>query len=89
MTTQSTLAKHAALVDDMGRALGVDLEEEMLRGALRPDTLVDAVLSCTNCTDPGKCRAWLSQQDGLSETTPSYCRNTDVLVPLRDAAAKR
>lgn len=89
MTTQSTLAKHAALVDDMGSALGVDLEEEVLRGALDPSVLVDAVLSCTNCTDPSHCSAWLAAQTDVAETTPGYCRNTDLLLRLRDEAAKR
>lgn len=89
MTTQTTMAKHAALVDDMGQALGVDLQEEMLRGALDPDTLVDTVLSCTNCTDPTACRAWLTLQEDVAETTPGFCRNTDLLLRLRDAADAR
>jgi len=89
MTDQTTLARHAALVDDMGQALGVDLDEEVLRGSLTPDTLVDAVLSCTNCTNPAQCRGWLDRQEGVAVMPPEYCRNSDLLLPLRDAAAKR
>ncbi len=89
MPTQTMLAKHAALVDDMGEALGVDLEEKVLRGDLTPDTLVDAVLSCTNCTDPEACRKWLDTQQGTAATTPGYCRNTELLEGLRDGALRR
>lgn len=89
MTNTTILAKHAALVDDMGQALGVDLEEKVLRGDLAPDDLVDAVLSCSNCTDPGKCRAWLDSRESVAATTPGYCRNTELLEGLRDGVARR
>jgi hypothetical protein len=89
MTQHTTLAKHAALVDDMGHALGVDLEEEVLRGSVTPDRLVDAVLSCTNCTDPTRCRAWLDGREGIASATPDYCRNDNLFEGLRAVVEKR
>lgn len=89
MTQHTTLAKHAALVDDMGHALGLDLQEEVLRGSVTPERLVDAVLSCANCTDPTRCRAWLDGRDGTASATPEYCRNDDLFAGLRDATGKR
>lgn len=89
MTSETQLAKHAALVDEMGTALGVDLEEQVLRGELTPDDLVDAVLSCTNCTDPERCQQWLAQREGVAETPPGYCRNTEMFDRLRAETPSR
>ena len=71
MQTRATLKRHAALVDRMANARGVDLEEEILRGNLSNPDLDDAVLACTGCTDPGNCETWLARQSGPVESTPS------------------
>lgn len=83
MSETTQMARHAALVDKMSTALGVDLEESVLRAQLRPDTLVDAVLSCTNCTNPGACETWLATRDGVEQQPPGYCRNTGLFAALK------
>jgi hypothetical protein len=81
MQNQTTLKRHAGLVDQMAGQLGLDLEEEVLRGNLRPDEVPDLVLSCTNCTNPDDCERWLAENDG-AQATPSYCRNAKLFAQL-------
>lgn len=89
MSQQDRLKRHAALVDHMAAAMGVDLEEELFRGTLTPDQIPDAVLRCTACTDPEYCQSWLDNQQGTAETPPGFCRNTDVLTKIRNTAQAR
>lgn len=81
MQSKSTLKRHAGLVDKMAGRLGLDLEEEVLRGNLRADELPDLVLSCTSCTNPGDCEHWLHENESASQT-PSYCRNARLFEQL-------
>lgn len=81
MTTTNTLKRHAALVDRMASAQGLDLEEQILRGRMSLPDLDDAVLRCTGCTQPCACETWLDALTEAVETPPAYCRNT----PLFDA----
>lgn len=81
MSNPQTLRKHAALVDRMSGAVGVDLEEMILRGQLQGATLGDAVLGCTGCTNPEGCGHWLDRQegiDGTADATPDFCRNSSL-----------
>jgi hypothetical protein len=85
MLGRTTLKRHAALVDRMAEARGVDLEEQILRGNLRISELEDAVLRCTGCDNPDGCERWLAQveQDGTTVAqTPPQCRNADVFSAL-------
>ena len=82
MADRALLARHAALMDRMATTQGLDLEEKVLRAELRPDDLVDMVLSCTNCTSPGACQVWLDQAGTREAQTPSYCRNSDAFARL-------
>ncbi|MEB8388101.1 DUF6455 family protein [Rhodobacteraceae bacterium KMM 6894] len=86
MSDPQTLREHAALVDRMSGAAGVDLEEMILRGQLQIDTLGDAVLACTGCANPEGCRHWLDRQErtgDVAETSPGFCRNTDLFRALK------
>ncbi|MCA0995206.1 DUF6455 family protein [Alloyangia pacifica] len=74
--------RHAALVDHMASAVGVDLEEQMMRGKLSFSALEDAVFACTGCTHPDTCEHWIAAQKGRAEATPSYCRNADLFQQL-------
>ncbi|WP_050930429.1 DUF6455 family protein [Aestuariivita boseongensis] len=82
MTTTKNLKTHAALVDQMAQAVGVDLEEAVLSGAAKFDELADAVLRCTGCSDPGHCAGWLAQEAERS-APPAYCRNLDLFKSLK------
>ncbi|WP_353473332.1 DUF6455 family protein [Salipiger sp. H15] len=73
---------HATLVDRMAGALGVDLEEKMLRGELSFGGLEDAVLACTGCHKPCDCETWLDSQESVAEAAPAYCRNADLFRQL-------
>lgn len=85
MLGRATLKRHAALVDRMAEARGVDLEEQILRGNLRIGELDDAVLRCTGCSNPDGCEHWLTQveQNGATVSdTPAQCRNARVFSEL-------
>lgn len=81
MQNAKTLAKHAALVDHMADHLGVDLEEQVLRGTVAPDLVPDLVLRCTNCTDPDACARLLAATETLDQA-PDYCVNRDTLASI-------
>ena len=84
MQSEKTLKKHADLVDRMATALGVDLEESILRGQIEIDDLSDAVLSCTACSAPEHCAGWLdSKGSEQASSTPEYCRNKALLQRLQ------
>ncbi|WP_109466610.1 DUF6455 family protein [Albibacillus kandeliae] len=84
MIEQAKLRRHADLLDRMATTVGVDLEEAVLvAGTMRMDELADAVLRCTDCSDPGHCAGWLALHGTPAEQTPSYCRNRDLLMRLR------
>ncbi|KUF10213.1 DUF6455 family protein [Pseudoponticoccus marisrubri] len=82
MQSKATLKRHAALVDRMSQAQGLDLEEQMLRGRLTVSDLEDAVLRCTGCSCPDACESWLAEQSGPAQGTPGYCRNQDLFDTL-------
>ena len=76
-----TLNSHDALMGDMARTLGADLDEAELRGDLPPEERADMLLSCTGCSNPCGCREWLGQHEQAAEA-PGYCRNGDRLSEL-------
>ena len=80
MLPPATIRRHATLVDRMATARGLDLEEEMLRGALSIPDLDDAVLRCTGCSAPCACEAWLDQP---TPDAPDYCRNGALFDALK------
>jgi hypothetical protein len=47
--------KHADLVGRMAETLGVDLGEQMMRGALPPTEMRSAVMACMGCKEAGDC----------------------------------
>ncbi|MFK7940584.1 MAG: DUF6455 family protein [Roseovarius sp.] len=82
MTKHATIKHHAALMDNMAGALGVDMEQSMLEGRMTMDQLSDAVLGCTGCSNPDSCAHWVSQQTGTASAAPEYCRNGSMLGRL-------
>lgn len=85
MTDVPSLKRHAALVDRMATALGIDLEEEAMRGRLEFDEIADAVLRCTGCASPDHCQTVLAKGDSRS-APPGYCRNRDLMSRLASGA---
>ena len=83
MQSRSTLKRHAALVDRMSTAQGLDLEEQVMRGKLSIGELEDAVLRCTGCTNPDACEHWLATQTGPVDGTPEFCRNAHLFRDLK------
>ncbi|SMX46946.1 DUF6455 family protein [Maliponia aquimaris] len=84
MQSDSTLKRHARLVDEMAKARGVDLEEAIFRGKVTMFDLEDSVLRCTGCSDPAGCEHWLAAQQGAqAEETPGYCRNASLFRMLK------
>lgn len=89
MQGRATLKRHAALVDRMATALGVDLEEATLRGEMAFDDLADAVLRCTGCAAPCACDRWLDALQVPADAPPDFCRNAQLLTGLVAAAHRR
>lgn len=85
MTDVPNLKRHAALFDRMATALGIDLEEEAMRGRLAFDEIADAVLRCTGCSDPGHCHGALATGEARTEA-PGYCRNRALMSRLAAGA---
>ncbi|MEO3416587.1 DUF6455 family protein [Roseovarius sp. CAU 1744] len=84
MINQTTLRRHADLVDRMATTLGLDLEELAMAGRLRFDTISDAVFSCTGCASARDCDHWLSMQQGTVAEAPGICRNAELFRMLKD-----
>lgn len=82
MQSTAALKRHADLVDRMASTQGVDLEERMMTGKLRPEELSDAVLACTGCANADACVHWLDRTEN-AEATPDYCRNADLFGRLK------
>ncbi|WP_278923009.1 MULTISPECIES: DUF6455 family protein [Pseudophaeobacter] len=82
-----TLTRHAALFDDMGQALGLDLQEEAISGRLQFDEICEAVLRCGRCAHPNYCAAQLARGTNRLAVAPDYCRNRDLLGFLKEAVA--
>ncbi|MBW4981049.1 hypothetical protein KZZ07_00715 [Mameliella sp. CS4] len=82
MQSRETLRRHAALVDDMAQARGIDLEEQIMRGKLTVSELEDAVLRCTACTSPETCAHWLGNREDTAAETPAFCRNSGLFSSL-------
>lgn len=83
MPATTTLKRHAALVDRMANAVGVDLEEKLMQGMLEVDTISDAVLNCTGCSSPGDCELWLDAHAAGADAPPSICRNIEIFDRLK------
>lgn len=82
MLSKDQIKRHAILMDRMAGARGLDMEEQVLRGNISSAEVADAVLSCTNCSNPGDCARWLeAHADGAAES-PSYCRNEGLFGDL-------
>ena len=83
MPGSKTIKEHEALMGHMADRLGVDLDEVELRGAITPEDRSDMVLSCTNCTSPEDCQAWL-ETHAKAEDAPPYCRNSEAFKSLKN-----
>ncbi|MFZ5964194.1 DUF6455 family protein [Thalassococcus sp. BH17M4-6] len=82
MQSQSTLKRHAILVDRMASHMDIDLEEAALRGRITISEIDDAVLRCTACTRPCACAALLDSDALPAGTVPQFCRNGDLFKEL-------
>ncbi len=83
MPTNTTMKRHADLVDRMATTLGIDLEEKMLEGLIMPDGVCDAVLNCTGCANPDDCDGWLKAQVAPVDSVPDGCRNAEMFERLK------
>lgn len=81
MPGSKTLKDHEDLMGRMAATLGADLDEAELRGTLDPEERFTMLLSCTGCSDPDGCQAWLDANEA-ADAAPGYCRNGDRLADL-------
>ena len=80
--TALLLKRHAALVDHMTTARGLDLEEATRRGAGDPSDLLCLVLGCAGCTQNEMCEKWLGAQVDAMSAAPHYRRNAHALTDI-------
>lgn len=91
MLGRKTLNRHAALMNRMAQALGVNLTEMMLQGKLGGEDWREAVVRCAGCAEPTECLHWLSARDDESgrarqaAEAPDYCANREMMARLRAA----
>lgn len=85
MPDLKTLKHHANLMDRMADTVGVDLQDAVIQGAARFDDIADAVLHCTECSNPAHCAAWL-EKTPAAEEPPGYCRNAELFARLKAEA---
>lgn len=85
MINQTKLKRHADLFDSTATRLGMDLEELALSGAISIDEISEAVLRCTSCSNPQDCAHWLGRNEGHIDAPPVYCRNTELMMALKNA----
>ena len=84
MIDQCQLKKHADLFTRMGDAVGVDLQEEAIKGNLQFDEIAESVLRCTRCGQVEACQKWLNEARATpAAQSPDYCRNGDLLAFLK------
>lgn len=74
---------HSGLAGKMAQTLGVDFDEKLQRGELRPEDLRTAVQRCMGCEDPVGCAKWLDEHAGGADQTPDFCCNKARLEGLR------
>lgn len=86
MENNTTLRRHAALFDNMAKALGADIEEAVMTGRMHFDDVSDSVLRCAGCSQPDCCEALLAKQEQLSEA-PDYCKNRSLMAALQRGVA--
>lgn len=72
------MKRHAALLDRMADALGIDLEEAVIAGKVPFAEIAESVLRCTQCANPGHCETWLETRREEPVGTPQYCRNKEL-----------
>lgn len=89
MTDRPKLRQHTALLHRMAAALGVDLEDAALNRDVDMSQIADAVLRCTECSNPAHCSLWLDDHPDGAADTPGYCRNRALIRDLRDRIAQR
>ncbi|TNJ48526.1 DUF6455 family protein [Phaeobacter sp. B1627] len=87
MTDPEVLKTHASLFDRMGQAMGLDLEEEAVKGTLRFEEIAEAVLRCTRCSCSRICDRYMAGLEAEITRTPDYCRNADLLAYLKEENA--
>ena len=54
------LKRHAALFDNMGSAIGLDLQKQAIGGDLPIEEISEAVLRCVACSRPDHCAKLLA-----------------------------
>ncbi|MFD2174487.1 DUF6455 family protein [Rhodobacter lacus] len=91
MYGRKTLNRHAALMNRMAQVLGINLTERMIAGKISGEEWREAVVRCTNCSDPGECMHWLAEHAEAGTdpnappiaAAPSYCTNKMMMARLR------
>lgn len=78
------LKRHAALFDNMGSAIGLDLQKQAIGGDLPIEEISEAVLRCVACSRPDHCAKLLASPGLQAISPPDYCRNRDLLDYLQE-----
>ncbi|MDK3072312.1 DUF6455 family protein [Sedimentitalea sp. JM2-8] len=83
MLSIDQIRRHAALLDRMADAVGLDLQDLAISGRMSMDNLASAVLRCANCAHPDRCSEWLRAD---TRSLPEFCLNKLELQELAEDA---
>lgn len=75
--------RHFWLTQGMARVVGVNLTEEIARGALTREQFMDMVVRCGSCEFPERCVRWMAEGQHLGEDPPGYCMNHEIIHALK------
>ena len=73
------LDRHADLVTRMGDAVGVDIVEQVQRGAVSENQLAGMVTRCVGCTEAESCEQWLQANPRGKNATLLNCCGRSIL----------
>ena len=75
-------ARHSLLMGRMAETLGIDLEENAMRGRFDDFEHQRAIARCTGCEGGADCPHWLDTHRGGAGNAPAYCRNAGLFATL-------
>jgi hypothetical protein len=86
MPVTRTLFHHAALVNRMAQALGIDMSDALARGLVDGEDWRAAVLRCARCENTDDCLHWMAGQLETAEAPPDICHNAALFRALQGHA---
>lgn len=72
------LEKHADLVNQMGKTLGLDMAANVRTSEAFAVELRNQVFRCMNCAQVDACETFLAAHPDGADRAPNYCQNREL-----------